>query len=85
MKPKTKTILKTLPLVLATVGFVSCDVEKTEEGEMPDVEVEGEMKAPEYDVDAPDVEVEKKEVEIPDSIEVPTIDVTPADEDTDDE
>lgn len=33
-----------------------CDVEQTEEGEVPDVEVEG-GNVPEYDVDAADVDV----------------------------
>ncbi len=81
MKPKTQTILKSLPLVLLAAGFVSCDVEKTEDGEMPEVKVEGEAKMPKYDVDAPDVDVEMKEI----NPKVPTIDVTPADEDTNDE
>ena len=48
---------------------------------MPDVKVEGEVKVPKYDVDAPDVDVEMEKKEI----EVPTIEVTPADEDTNDE
>lgn len=59
----------------------SCDVKKTEDGEMPEVKVEGEAKLPKYDVDAPDVDVKmKKKV-----IEVPDIEVTPADEDTNDQ
>jgi hypothetical protein len=37
-------------------GLAACAVEQTEEGEMPDVDVEaGEL--PEYDVDAADVDV----------------------------
>jgi hypothetical protein len=56
-----------------TMALVSCDVDKTEDGELPDVkvEVEGEAKLPKYDVDGPDVTVGKKKVEM----EVPTIDV----------
>lgn len=83
MKNLSKNVLKSLPLVLAAAGFVSCDVKKTEDGETPSVkvEVDGEAKLPKYDVDAPSVEVEKKKVEI----EVPTIKVTPADEDTNDQ
>jgi hypothetical protein len=36
------------------------DVEKTDDGELPDVDVDakGELKVPEYDVDAPDVDVD---------------------------
>ena len=53
--------------------LVSCDVDKTEDGELPDVkvEVDGEAKLPKYDVDGPDVTVGKKKVEV----EVPTVDV----------
>jgi len=83
MKNLSKNVLKSLPLVLAAAGFVSCDVKKTEDGEVPSVkvEVDGEAKLPKYDVDAPSIEVEKKKVEV----EVPTIKVTPADEDTNDQ
>ena len=58
---------------LLTVSLVSCDVDKTEDGELPEVkvQVEGEAKLPKYDVDGPDVTVGKKKVEM----EVPTIDV----------
>lgn len=38
------------------LGVAACSVEQTEEGDMPDVEVEG-GQLPEYDVDAPDVDV----------------------------
>jgi hypothetical protein len=56
-----------------TLALVSCDVDKTEDGELPDVkvEVDGEAKLPKYDVDGPDVTVGKKKVEV----EVPTVDV----------
>jgi hypothetical protein len=59
-------------MLIATAG---CEVKKTAEGEMPDVEVKG-GQLPSYDVKTPDVDVhmEKKE------IEVPTVDVTPASE-----
>ncbi len=46
-------------MVLAALFAVSlgaCSVEKTEEGEMPDVEVKG-GELPEYDVDAAEVSV----------------------------
>ncbi|MFD2256418.1 hypothetical protein ACFSSA_07015 [Luteolibacter algae] len=81
MKSITHTSLKALPIFFAAVALSSCDVEKTQDGEMPEVKVEGEAKLPKYDVDAPDVDIKKKKVEM----EVPTIEVTPADEDTNDQ
>lgn len=76
--------MKAMILSTALAGFAlllaGCDVEQTEEGEMP--EVQG-GNLPEYDVDAPDVNVDAgtREVEVPDTIEVPTldVDVEPAD------
>ncbi len=79
MKNYSKNILKSLPIFLAAAALSSCDVKKTEDGELPDVKVEGDVKLPKYDVDAPSVEVGKKKVEIP------TIDIVPADEDTNDQ
>ena len=56
-----------LILVPALVmGLAACDVKQTEEGKLPDVDVEG-GQAPSYDVDAGDVDVgtEKKEITVP--------------------
>lgn len=67
-------MLVLLVLVGTTTG---CRVRQTEEGEMPDVDVQVEEgKVPEYDVDAADVDVktEKKTIEVPD------VDVTMPDE-----
>ncbi len=61
------------------VGFTACDVDKTQEGELPsvDVDVEG-GQLPKYDVDGPDITVDTKKVEVP----VPDIDVElPKDDD----
>lgn len=55
------------------LSLSACDVEKTEEGEPLDVEVEGEL--PEYDVDAADVDVSTEER----TVEVPVVDVEEAD------
>ncbi len=55
---------------LAALSLAACDVEQTEEGEMPEVSVEG-GNLPEYDVDVPDVDVTTEEQ----TIEVPVIDV----------
>ncbi|WP_137680138.1 hypothetical protein [Aurantiacibacter suaedae] len=67
--------LMSLALVsTAAMGLAACDVEQTEEGDMPDVEVEG-GNLPEYDVDTPDVNVTSEE----ETIEVPQIEVEEAD------
>lgn len=64
----------------AALGLAACDAEQTEEGELP--EVEG-GNLPEYDVDAPEVnaDVGTEQVDVPDTVEVPTmdVDVEPAD------
>ncbi|RDC61211.1 hypothetical protein HME9302_02430 [Alteripontixanthobacter maritimus] len=62
--------------VLGTAAFMlsACDVDQTEEGDMPEVDVEG-GNLPEYDVSAPDVDVDT-------NMEMPTldVDVEPADD-----
>ena len=56
------------------VGMTACSVEQTEEGEMPDVEVE-EGNLPEYDVDGPDVDVGLDTTQVT----VPDVDINPPD------
>ena len=71
--------LLTLTAATALLGLTACDVDKTQEGEMPsvDVDVDG-GKLPKYDVDGPDVSVDTKEVEIT----VPDVDIDlPKDDD----
>lgn len=71
-------------LLFPTIG---CDVKKTQDGEMPAVQVEG-GKLPEYDVDAADVTVDTKKTEVTvpkvtsekKEITVPDIDVKMPDE-----
>jgi hypothetical protein len=71
-----KKLLTLLIAPLFAFGMTACDVDQTEEGEMPEVEVqEGEL--PAYDVDAADVEVTE------DTITVPDVDVTAPEEDDD--
>lgn len=76
MKTNSHTTLS-IPLVslAATaamcLGLVSCDVDKTEDGSVPKVKVEGEAKLPKYEVHGPEVTVEKKKVEV----EVPKVKV----------
>lgn len=76
MKNTTKTALLLLPTAMLGFALTSCDVDKTQDGELPEVKVEGEVKVPKYDVDGPDVTVGKKKVEV----EVPTVDVDLPDE-----
>ncbi|ADJ27175.1 hypothetical protein [Nitrosococcus watsonii] len=73
-------------LLAFSFALAGCDVDKTQEGEMPDVDIQTESgQMPKYDVDTPDVDVgtEKKQIEVPDvdvdtetkEIEVPDVDV----------
>lgn len=67
-----------IPLAFGAFSLGACSVEKTQEGEMPEVEVE-EGRLPEYDVDAAEVEIGTEEK----TITVPDIDVHMPDEDPD--
>ncbi|YCM45566.1 hypothetical protein V2O64_05990 [Verrucomicrobiaceae bacterium 227] len=72
------------PFVALTTAFAltSCDVDKTADGEMPEVDVDVETKPgklPEYDVEGPDVKTGTKKIEV----EVPTIDVDLPEEEED--
>lgn len=75
--------LKTLVIgtaLVATIATTGCRVRQTEEGEMPDVDVNAEGgQLPEYDVDAADVDVKTEER----TIEVPDVDVTMPEEERD--
>ena len=67
--------------VIACVGIFAlvsaCEVEKTQEGEMPDVDVSAEAgEMAEYDVDTADVDVETVEK----TVDVPVVDVEMPDE-----
>ncbi|HJX27283.1 MAG TPA: hypothetical protein VJ885_05175 [Thermoanaerobaculia bacterium] len=72
-----KSAWKSLVLVLAllvSVATGACRVKQTEEGEMPDVDVQVEGgKVPEVDVDAADVDVKTEKR----TVEVPTVSVEP--------
>jgi hypothetical protein len=88
---KWRALLLATCLVAGMVGMTGCDIKQTEEGEMPDVDVEG-GNLPKYDVDAPDVdvEVEPRDVTVPDvdvdvdmekkEVPLPDVDVHPADD-----
>ena len=53
---KTRKFLTLIMAPLFAVGIAACDVDQTEEGSLPDVDVEG-GQVPEYDVDAADVDI----------------------------
>jgi hypothetical protein len=79
-----------IPMVAAGLAVTACDVEQTEEGEMPEVNVE-EGNMPEYEVDGPEIKAGTTEtqVEVPDvdvtteeeTVEVPVVGVEPGDVD----
>ena len=77
MKMKNTTLLSLVPIAMFALPLTSCDVDKVEDGEMPEVKIEGEAKLPKYEVEGPDVKVEKK------TIEVPTLDVDLPEEEDD--
>ena len=82
----TRKIGSLMLVLLLAMSLAACSVEKTEEGEMPEVSVEG-GNLPEYDVDAADVDVgtQTTTVTVPDvdvstettTITTPDIDVNP--------
>lgn len=75
---KTRKFLSLLIAPAMAFGLAACDVDQTEEGELPDVEVEG-GQVPEYDVDAADVEVgtDTQTVVVPDvDVESPDAEAT---------
>lgn len=80
-------------LLIALMFQASCSVEQTEEGELPDVNVEVQSgNLPAYDIDVADVDVktEEKEVLVPkvvlekQVVEVPTVDVDMPGDDNED-
>lgn len=57
------------------LSFTACNVEKTKEGELPDVNVTTEGgQLPEYNVETPEVTLGTENK----TVEVPTVEVTPA-------
>jgi len=79
-----------LVAALVALPFSACDIDRTDEGELPEVEIEG-GELPEYDVDTADVDVhtDEKTVTVPDvdvemeekTVEVPDVDVDMPDDD----
>lgn len=76
----------------SAIALSGCEVDKTEDGEMPDVDVDVDGgKLPEYDVRGPDVSVgtEEKTIKVPDvdvdmeekQITVPDVDIDLPDDD----
>lgn len=83
MKKQSQSLKRNLTGVVAiaatALAFSSCDVKKTQEGEMPEVKVEG-GQMPKYDVETPEVKIEEKTIELPDSITVPDVDIVTPEE-----
>lgn len=71
-----KRLIATSLIVPFAMGLAACDVDQTEEGELPEVTVEG-GNMPEYDVETADVDVGTRE----ETIEVPEVDITMPDAD----
>jgi len=66
---------------LSLTLVAGCDIDQTEEGSLPEVEVRG-GNMPEYEVETPEVEVheERRQIEVPDvDIETETREVTTPD------
>lgn len=61
----TKKLLAMLVVPAFALGMTACNVEETEEGDMPDVQVE-DGQLPEYDVEPADVDVNQDTVTVPD-------------------
>ncbi len=72
---RNKKLLTLFVAPLFALGMTACDVDQTEEGDMPDVEVqEGEL--PAYDIEGPEVEITE------DTVTVPDIDVNSPEDDS---
>ncbi len=65
-----KNVIATAFIGASLFALSACDVDQTEEGNMPEVDVDG-GNLPEYDVEGPDVDVDTG-IE---TVEVPTVDV----------
>lgn len=72
-----KKIIATSTVLAAAFSLSACDVDQTEEGSLPDVEVEG-GNLPEFDVEPMDVDVDS-------NIEMPEVDVDVSQPDADGE
>lgn len=65
-----KKLIAATILATATLGLAACDVDQTEEGALPDVDVDG-GNLPEFDVETADVDIGMEET----TVEVPTVSV----------
>lgn len=72
-----KKIIATSAVVAAAFSLAACDVDQTEEGELPEVSVDG-GNLPEFDVEPMDVDVDS-------NIEMPEVDIDVSQPDADGE
>jgi hypothetical protein len=70
-----KRLIAASLIVPFALGLVACDVDQTEEAELPDVTVEG-GNMPEFDVETADVDIGTKET----TVEVPDVEITMPDD-----
>lgn len=93
-----KRAITTIGAAVTALFLSACDVDKTQDGKMPEVDVDVKSgQLPKYDVDAADIDVGTKEVEVtvPDVdidvsskkkvISVPDVDVNMEDDDPENE
>jgi len=77
---RKEIVMKKTPVIaafatgLSAFALTACDVEQTQEAELPEVEVQG-GQMPEFDADVADVEIGTEEK----TIDVPTINIEEAD------
>lgn len=65
-----KKFISASVLALGALSLAACDIDQTEEGELPEVDVEG-GNLPEFDVEPVEVDVDTGTT----TVEVPTVDV----------
>lgn len=71
-------IIGAIVLAIAVAfGIYMIDIDQTQEAQLPEVEIEG-GQMPEFDAEVGDVDVEEEDV----TVTVPTLEVTPPEEDT---
>lgn len=74
MKTNPIKILSLFPAAAFAFSLTACDVDKTDEGEMPEVEVTGETNLPEYEIKKTE-EGEMPEVDVKGEADLPNYDV----------
>lgn len=66
MKIMSKKLFSMATAITFMFALGACDVDQTEEGQLPDIEVEDEGQLPAYDVEPAEVEITEDTVTVPD-------------------